>query len=342
MKRIFALLLVLMLTASGCKAATSSVSSGTASSDTVSNEFSDSEYTSSFDTLSENSNASESGSSYTSAVSSGTVASTPQNTFNPLYEYRKCYNLGNNKKLEGDITLHCFFVNDDEKEWNTRWADWFVETQIKHAMTFLINEAADYGKTLQFTPKYYLDCETADIETSTEYNKDHSMKYSGIIDPDSTDGTWSWDVLEKIAVNMGYSGALHFSTSLKQSNGGEHLFLFFVNKVGRSYCWQTTPQDTQINEHCLLFAYSEYTVDTGVKSEHTSLTIAHEMLHTFGAEDFYTPDERNALAEQYYPNDVMLKIDPPVRRGDIGELTAFQIGWTDTVPDICYNTSWWQ
>lgn len=283
-------------------------------------------------------------SSLSSIVSSNPVPSEPQNTFNPLYEYRKNYNSGSNKKLEGNITVHCFFVNDNNSEsWNVLWANWYVTTQIKHALNFLKTKAAKYGKTVNFTPKYYLDASTPNGTTNIEYNKSYSMKYNGIIDIDASDGSSTFNALEAVASNMGYNAAFNLNASLTYETKTEHIFLIFANKQGRSYSNLSDDNNEHFTEHCIIFAYDlNRPPETGIPSGYTSLTIAHEILHCYGAEDFYTPDKRNQLALQYYPNDVMLKIDPPVSNGDLGDLTAFQIGWTDAVPAICYNSNWWQ
>lgn len=282
-------------------------------------------------------------SSQSSTASSNPVPSEPQNTWDSLYKYRKNYNRGNNKKLEGNITVHCFFVNDNNSEnWSVLWANWYVTTQIKHALNFLKKEAAKYGKTVNFTPKYYLDASTLNVTTNTEFNKSYSMKYNGIIDIDAGDGSSTFNALEAVASNMGYNAAFNLNASLEYETKTEHIFLIFANKQGRSY--SNLPDNTIENftEHSIIFAYDvNRPPETGIPSGYTSLTIAHEILHCYGAEDFYTPDKRKQLACQYYPNDVMLTIDPPVSGGSIGDLTAFQIGWTDTVPAICDNNDWW-
>lgn len=278
-----------------------------------------------------------------SAASSNPVQSEPQKTFNPLSEYRKNYNCGNNKKLEGNITVHCFFVNDnDSKNWAVLWANWYVTTQIKQALDFLKAEAAKYGKTVNFIPKYYLDASTPNNTTNIEYNKSYSMKYDGIIDTDASDGNYTFNALDAVASNMGCNAAFNLNASLEYETGTENIFLIFANKQGRSYSNYSDDDGKLFTEHSIIFAYDlNRSPETGIPSGYTSLTIAHEILHCYGAEDFYAPDNRNQLACLYYPNDVMLKIYPPVSDGNIGDLTAFQIGWTDTVPDICHNSNWW-
>jgi len=51
----------------------------------------------------------------------------------------------------------------------------------------------------------------------------------------------------------------------------------------------------------------------------------HEMCHLYGAKDFYYPNEVKALADEYLPDSIMNSGDT------VDPLTAFIIGWTDTL-----------
>ena len=62
-------------------------------------------------------------------------------------------------------------------------------------------------------------------------------------------------------------------------------------------------------------------------------TYAHEVLHLFGAGDLYFPYDtdsgRKREAQAQFPNDVMLRVDYDLKGLDIGEFTAYRIGWRD-------------
>lgn len=64
------------------------------------------------------------------------------------------------------------------------------------------------------------------------------------------------------------------------------------------------------------------------------------MLHLFGAEDFYTPHARKEIAEKKYSKDIMLHQEYEIQKNNIGDATAFYIGWTDTVPEVLYDRNW--
>lgn len=71
-----------------------------------------------------------------------------------------------------------------------------------------------------------------------------------------------------------------------------------------------------------------------------SSLVAHEMLHLFGAEDFYTTTNRKTIAGTYYIADIMLSASYYIITNNISDATAFYIGWTDEVPDVLYNENW--
>ena len=64
------------------------------------------------------------------------------------------------------------------------------------------------------------------------------------------------------------------------------------------------------------------------------------MLHLFGAEDFYTPRTRKEIAEKKYSKDIMLHQEYEIQNNNIGDATAFYIGWTDTAPEAMYDRNW--
>lgn len=53
----------------------------------------------------------------------------------------------------------------------------------------------------------------------------------------------------------------------------------------------------------------------------------HELSHIFGAKDFYFPQDVKKLSETYLPNSIMVDSE----NGVMEDLTAYLIGWTDTL-----------
>ena len=53
-----------------------------------------------------------------------------------------------------------------------------------------------------------------------------------------------------------------------------------------------------------------------------------------------SPNARRMLAQRLYASDIMLGASYNIATNNIGEATAFYIGWTDRVPSVLYNKGW--
>ena len=124
-------------------------------------------------------------------------------------------------------------------------------------------------------------------------------------------------------------------------SGGEVIFLLLLNKDGCSYSINDGLDDGYDEpEYCVLFThYTDYTAVTGPS------TVAHEILHLFGAEDYYDPygthPQRAVLAESLYPTDIMLRVYTDISWNTLGSFTAYSVGWTEDLPEECRQVGWW-
>lgn len=66
-------------------------------------------------------------------------------------------------------------------------------------------------------------------------------------------------------------------------------------------------------------------------------TYAHEILHLFGAGDLYFPYDATAdrmrEAQVQFPNDVMLRVDYDLSQLNVGEFTAYRVGWLNSLAE---------
>jgi len=108
--------------------------------------------------------------------------------------------------------------------------------------------------------------------------------------------------------------------------------LFHVNKRARSYAF---PYRTNNGQY--------YYIELGVVFNDTPAVYAHEILHLFGAVDFYRVEEENGVTaevmahvKKHFPKDIMVtnygkggKIPNELTR-----LTALGLGWISDVPEL--------
>lgn len=91
--------------------------------------------------------------------------------------------------------------------------------------------------------------------------------------------------------------------------------IFMLNRDFRSFAITSNHGTTDGNES----SYVSFTGDV----DRCARTMTHELLHQFGAIDYYLPPRLQAAAQKYFPNSIMhsgIVIDP---------LTRYLIGWDE-------------
>jgi len=238
---------------------------------------------------------------------------------------RPDYDLGTCRSLCGDVSVVLFWMDDFESEWFSDEIADYVENEVRPALDFLEQEAKKYGVELhfdirdQFADLYYDD----DVIVSTKET-----------------GLATIDVLDQAARRLGYADDAELLTALKAKYQTEIVCLTVFDKNGTAYAINPTRGETrEVEEHCILFTSDLYPTGNEPIGAQASI-VAHEMLHLFGAEDYYATESRKAIARRYYPNDLMLGANYNILTNRIGDATAFYIGWTDEVPEVLGREDW--
>ena len=262
------------------------------------------------------------------------AATTAATTAPAAPAYRVGYGLGNCRQLRGTPTLVVLFVEDTESSWDAALMQHFKDVQIAKAVTFLEEQAAKQGVSLDISTQYY-----------------HGTLAGGgrVYYPDAIARTVDerdYDLLETVVANMNEGVGEEFLAKLKKENGGQDvMFLFMVNKDGLSYARHHVHAESPVVEYTVAYARHTDVPATDVlhkKTHNRASVIAHELLHLFGAEDLYGQPQREKLALAQYEKDIMLWTESFINRNTIGDFTAYCIGWTDTVPAICHDENWWK
>jgi len=238
---------------------------------------------------------------------------------------RPDYNYGECKDLSGDITVVVFYLNDFESSWNFDEITNFTANEIRPGLTFLQNSAKKYGKRL-----------------SLKIEEIHSdIFYSQKVEVDiNKSGLATIDVLYTVAKHFGYKDESDLVITYKEKYKTEVIFYCVFNKEGSSY--GINPKrgsNLDVAEHGIIFAYDIGSTGYEPIGWQASV-IAHETLHLYGAEDYYSPAERKLLAQREIPNDIMLSCKYRISDNDFGDATAFYIGWINKAPRILYDERW--
>lgn len=265
---------------------------------------------------------------------STTPTTTPTTTAPAAQSYRAWYDLGNCGTLTRNPTLVVLFVDDAESAWNNTLIQHFQNVQIAKAVEWMEQQAAKYGVPLDIQTKFYHG--TLDNGGKVYYPSAVAHQ------PDEGD----YDLLETVVANMKEGTGDQFYAKLRRDNGGEDvMFLCMVNKDGLSYARGCADPYSQIMEYAVVYARDTDVPATDAlhqKTHNRASVVAHELLHLFGAEELYTPDGRNTIAKEKYLKDVMLWTESFIVRNEVTEFTAYCLGWTDTVPQVCYDPNWWK
>ena len=235
------------------------------------------------------------------------------------------YDLGTCRNLSGNVSVILFYMDDFESSWTSEEITNFTNNEVKPGLAFLEKEAKSYGVELNLSIKQSYSSIFYDDEVIV------SIKETGLA---------TIDVLSQAAYSLNYSSDEEMIADFKSQYGTEVVCFTIFNKNGTAYAINPPRGETmQIEEHCIIFAYDLNSNRNDPIGSQSSI-VAHEMLHLFGAEDFYATTNRKTLAKKYYPADIMLGANYYIITNNIDDATAFYIGWSDEVPDVLYDENW--
>lgn len=250
----------------------------------------------------------------------------------PIKPYWASKNAGSANELLGDVLFVSIFMEDPETEITPQVTD-EVLAELRKTGDWLEAQAQKRGKTLKITTG------RDDAELIVRYT------YPKVIT--DSDGL-SYDDIMLIMRNL-KMGA-YYNKITQKYNTQNVAFILHLNKNGRSYASSSsvkTPSELLLSD-AYEAEYSYFDVCTVYNmyySEKTGYDIyAHELLHLFGAVDLYYYEfyednrgedavdmymEKHSLMNTYFQKEIMLASPPP---NEIGDLTAYLIGWEETVP----------
>lgn len=200
---------------------------------------------------------------------------------------------GDCKVLKGNVLFAVIFTDLPDYTWVKTEKENFIKRQTIES-NILKSEAKNYGVSLN------VNFISLDFSTSST--------------PDLFDNSaWINDALSSVGLpnkdTVNYLKA-HY-------NMDEVVIIFALKGTGRSFA---LPQTKSKGFECA-FIYS------------AENAFRHEILHIFGAKDFYYPQSVWAFVTEVFPDSVMLSS----KNEKVDEFTAYLIGWAET-PDTTAQT----
>ena len=198
------------------------------------------------------------------------------------------------KRLTGDVELAVILVETQVGTWQELPLRQAMMSEIETAMAWLEEEAAAYGVRLDLTARYFTSM--SDIVVGL---------HDDILIWAEETLAWAENPLDKDAPPPDF---------FVWEDGANQPVIFCVAGEGRAFAIANANPDV-----------AEFLI---VYQTDIAQTLCHELMHLYGAWDYYYhPDVVNA-AQEICPDSLMLSVGA---EGRVDSLAAYVIGWTDVL-----------
>ena len=230
-------------------------------------------------------------------------------------------NVGSAATLEGTIYVLVFYVGTPSSPITEREAC-FWGSELLEAERWLTGQAVLYGKKVAFV--------------NASYGMDGSLVIDNI--PASHETPNAFFFPEKVYQKQNFPNGWALSEYIRNTSGCQQwMTLILCNTKGRCFACPVSDKLFSYDNHkfflesCVVFRYEP--VDYQMKT--TSASIAHEMLHLFGASDLYSLSDADryveAMSRRLYPKSIMLGHTEGLQNNEVDEITAWLVGWRGQV-----------
>ena len=231
----------------------------------------------------------------------------------PVVTYKDLIDVGSARHLSGNICVLYLFVGTETSKWSQDEIEATAQ-KLYAAEDWLKAEALRYGKKVEFH-NYSIKRQLTDNNIPSDPFKSDAVNYP-----------------KTVLRRFGYNSNRELRNILTRKTGCQQfLVLVFPRVAGRCFAsavnrnMARNDSGRSLPECCMLYHISN---DTG--RELQVGRIAHEMLHLFGAWDFYAVNaddkERSEKAAELYPTSIMLRSYGDISERTIDPLTAWLTG----------------
>lgn len=227
-------------------------------------------------------------------------------TTDELAEFKNSFalrgkNVGCSISLRGRVVLIAFLINDGVSQWDPE-SEKILADSLKQISNRLMDDSGLNRDELDIA---YAFCQVT-IPFTVE--KRNSSKF-----------------VESVLRQFGYEDVQSYQRHYESKFGRDDTCISFVfNKEFRSYAVSVDAAEVTETEDDRGNEYSIVAFDPKNPAG-SQRTFIHELMHQFGAIDYYYPERLAMEAEHYFPGSIMNSGDT------IDDLTRYVIGWTDTL-----------
>jgi hypothetical protein len=201
--------------------------------------------------------------------------------------------------LEGEVYQLRIFLNDSLYTWSEEDKDQQID-YVDRANVWLQDKAYTYDDKLKFV--------TEEVD---------SIIYNPVIDA---------DIFNSFSMIMGVEKSGFEKKYVPKQYRNNYHVVFISPKDGRSYAAHKHRWSADGVGHTVVF-------DSNRSSSQMPLVYAHEILHLYGANDFYTEDGERVKTfykiKSLFPKEVMLSTFQPLDTAELCDYTAWLVGWEE-------------
>ena len=221
---------------------------------------------------------------------------------------------GSARELVGNIYTLIFFVSGPDDEWNKTEKQEMMQ-KLDESQRWLQKQAKRYKVKVNFEERGQFG-----------FNKDIKLPH---IARGTASGIEPVDWVSKLMYAVGYTSIQQFvdwvATNTRANN--THVVIFVKGK-GNGYAM---PSSTEMNRELYFLEGTVLYEKFPNGYELPSSAISHEVLHLYGAWDFYKTfrqtAENEAKAKKQFPNSVMLRTSYYIDELEVDEVSAWRVGW---------------
>lgn len=231
---------------------------------------------------------------------------------------------GSSKYLNGDIITLICFINEENSSWNITDKSKAISS-LEEAQSWIISQANKWSADVNFK--------------NIVINDEIIFKE---IEPGLASGTERVDLVYETFKKLGFRNSKQAYRKLSRKYKCSNINVILIsNSKGRSYSMSYSLKMDK-RKYFLegMIVFLNYN-----NNEMAPLagTFAHELLHLYGAWDLYhtyaQTADRQAIAFDLFPNDIMVRLDYNLDNLTIDKLTAWLIGWNKVEDD---NFEWFR
>lgn len=231
----------------------------------------------------------------------------PENELPDISQYEGHFALAGKGKgcsvsLKGNVCLVGFLINDRSSAWTKEDEEQMKEV-LQNAAFMLKEKSGLTDNRLKVT------CAFDSVVIQYKYEKEN---FHNVVK----------DVLKQYGFDNAAAYQAHYKKKFKKA---EAPIIFFVNRSFRSFALRDDSDKANRNTNEYSFVSVTENKDNCIRS------LIHEIMHQFGAIDYYLPERVKEAAEQFFPDSIMnngLEID---------DLTRYVIGWDEKPTEAVFK-----